>query len=56
MTPREKQNAKARAVYAAKREALVSGLGAYATHKNRTVEQWLQDCIPAREYMKKLPK
>ena len=56
MTPQEKQNAKNRATYAAKRVALVSGLGAYATYKDRTVEQWLQDCIPAREHMQKVPR
>ena len=56
MTPQEKQNAKNRETYAAKRVAIVSGLGAYATHKDRTIDQWLLDRVPARVYMEKAPR
>jgi len=56
MATKDEQNAKNRLAYANKRIAIVSGLGAYATYKDRSVEQWLLDTLPAREYMKRLPR
>ena len=51
MTPQEKQSIKNKENYTARRAAIVSGLGPYATYKDRTIKQWLNDLDLAREYL-----
>jgi hypothetical protein len=53
---KEEQNAKARKKYAEKRMQIYSGLGAYATHLDRTFDQWMADRVIVMEHFQKLSK